>query len=139
MPYATISDLVSRFGEDELVQLTDRSTPPSRTIDAVVAVAALHSAAAEADTYLAVRYGTPVSPVPAMLTDAVCALARERLCVSGVPELVKEAAARARSWMKDLAQGRAAIEATGPSTASGDAVYVAGLPPLFSAAGTTDF
>ena len=44
MTYATYDDLVTRFGEMKLTQLTDRSIPPARYPDKAVIGAALTDA-----------------------------------------------------------------------------------------------
>lgn len=133
MAYATLDDLVGRYGEAIVEQLTDRTIPPSRAIDPAVAQSALDGASAEADSYVGVRWATPLTQTPDALREAVTALACERLHTAGIPEDVAEAAKRARAWLRDLAAGRAVIDAAGPAI-GGDAVFVAGLPALFSAA-----
>lgn len=108
MARATVADLVARYGETELIQLTDRTQPPSRTVDDAVAARALTDASAEVDSYLAQRWpsGTFTSPA---LVEAECVLARHRL--HRIPtDAVQAEAERVRAWLRDLAAGKAALE-----------------------------
>jgi phage gp36-like protein len=77
MAYATLSDLVSRFGEEQLVQLTDRNG--SGVIDQSIVDQAINDASALIDGYLSGRYPVPLSPVPAILVGYACDLARYNL------------------------------------------------------------
>ncbi|MEG2140826.1 MAG: DUF1320 domain-containing protein, partial [Bilophila sp.] len=65
MTYATCDDLVTRFGEMKLTQLTDRAVPPARCPDKIVMGTALADATETIDGYAATRYRTPLCPVPA--------------------------------------------------------------------------
>lgn len=56
MTYASYDDLVTRFGETRLAQLTDRATPPARRPDRAVIEAALVDASEAVDGYAAARY-----------------------------------------------------------------------------------
>lgn len=77
MAYATLTDMVSRFGEEQMVQLTDRSG--SGVIDATVMDRAIGDACAVVDGYLAGRYPVPLVPAPAILVGYACDLARYNL------------------------------------------------------------
>lgn len=117
MPYATVADLVTRYGEAEVIDLTDRADPPAGAVDATVADGAIVDAAGEADAYLGVRYALPVSPVPAHLLTAVCDIARYRLHGNRVTEEVRARYEDAVRWLRDVSQGRAALP--GATVASG--------------------
>jgi len=79
MSYATQSDMVERFGELDLIQLTDRADPPAGVIDAGVVQTALDDASSEIDGYLSGRYTLPLSPVPTVLVGFCCDIARYKL------------------------------------------------------------
>lgn len=121
MTYAVQSDLVTAFGSDELVQLTDRADPPTGTIDATIVARALEAADGEIDSYLAGRYSLPLASVPAILRDCAADIARYRLHDRGVPDRVKDAYKDRISWLRDVAAGRAnlglAQESLTPSSA----------------------
>lgn len=78
MSYATQADLVERFSEAEIAQLTDRSHE-AETIDAGVVQRALEDAAAEIDGRLQPRYRLPLASVPRLLKNIACDIARYRL------------------------------------------------------------
>ncbi len=82
MSYAVKADMVSRFGEGEVIALTDRVN--LGVIDDVVLADALAEAAAEIDPYLAPRHKLPLASVPKIVTGFACDIARYRLCGSGV-------------------------------------------------------
>lgn len=82
MTYATQTDMTARFGEPEVIALTDRAN--LGTIDATVLTGALAEAAAEIDPYLAPRHKLPLASVPKIVTGFACDIARYRLCGSGV-------------------------------------------------------
>lgn len=109
MAYATTADLVTRFGEAELIDLTDRASPPANVVDAGVAAGAIADAVGEIDAYLGVRYALPVSPVPAHLVAMTCDIARYRLHGSRVTDEVRARYEDAVRWLKDVAQGRALL------------------------------
>lgn len=78
MPYATQDDLISRFGEVEIEQLTDR-TGAAGAIDAAVVAAKLADADGEIDGYLQGRYTLPLAVVPISLKRIACDIARYHL------------------------------------------------------------
>jgi phage gp36-like protein len=75
--FATSSDMVARFGQREVIALTDRDL--NGAIDDAVLQRALQDADAEISGYLAGRYAFPISPVPALLVGYACDIARYRL------------------------------------------------------------
>jgi phage gp36-like protein len=75
MSYASQADLVARYGEDLLIDCTDRATPPAGTIDAAVVTRALEDADAMIDGYLKARYALPLPATPPLLRDLAQAIA----------------------------------------------------------------
>ena len=78
MTYATQPDLVTRFSERELIQLTDRDNVLN-AIDAAVLAGALLDADSEIDAYLQPRYTLPLASVPRVLVNIACDITRYRL------------------------------------------------------------
>jgi phage gp36-like protein len=109
LAYASQQDLVTRYGERELVQLTDRAEPPAGAIDDAVVARALDDATGEIDSYLAARYGSVLGTAAPVLRDACEILARERLFDDRVTDAVKRDADRVRKWLHDVAAGIALI------------------------------
>jgi len=77
MIYATQADMVSVFGEREVIMLTDRSLVGM--IDSTVLADALSLASDEINAYLDSRYALPLPNVPRLLTRICCDVARYRL------------------------------------------------------------
>ncbi|MCK9468202.1 MAG: DUF1320 family protein [Porticoccaceae bacterium] len=77
MAYNTKQNMIDRYGEDELIQLTDRVA--AGVIDDAVLNQAIADAAAEIDGYLGGRYRLPLSSTPPILTVYACDIARFRL------------------------------------------------------------
>ncbi|MBO9419157.1 DUF1320 domain-containing protein [Labrenzia sp. R4_2] len=136
MAYASLQDMIDRFGDDELVQLTDRSNRPASTIDAGVVAAHLSDAENLADSYLAKRYRLPLDPVPEILTRIVCDIARATLYGRTLEndDPVTKAKAEAMAWLKDVAKGLVQLEAEGlaPDQPGSGSVQVSGPDRVFS-------
>lgn len=103
MTYATLPEMVTRFGEPELVQRTDRVDGVA--IDTVVLGNALADADAEIDSYLAGRYTLPLASTPVVLVRLAADIARYRLYDDGVPETVRQRYEDAVSLLKRFASG----------------------------------
>ena len=113
LDYATVADMVNRFGEVELMQLTDRDN--TGAVNAAAVARALADAQACADGFLGLVYQLPIQGcakpltvpggvvdyvVPPVLTRMVCDLARYYL----MPDLDEKhgASLRYTAAMKDL-------------------------------------
>jgi phage gp36-like protein len=117
MPYATQQDLIDRFGEEELVQLTDKTNIPPSTIDAVPVDRALSDAAALIDSYLAKLYRLPLSAVPQILTKASADIARFFLYGKSAEETVTNAYKDAVTWLTSISKGLVTLDAEGVAPA----------------------
>jgi phage gp36-like protein len=67
MGYCTLDDLISDFGEDEIIRLSDRSRPPTKQIDPVVVEKAITDATNEINMYFEARNLLPLASVPPVL------------------------------------------------------------------------
>ena len=76
MTYVTKQGLIDRFGEQELVQLTDRTNIPVSTVDDTVVERAIADASAEIDGYLAKVLQLPLTVVPDVLGKKAADIAR---------------------------------------------------------------
>lgn len=119
--YAATADLVARFGESELIQLSDRLG--DGVMDAAVINQALADAGAVIDGHLAGLYTLPLAPVPAILVGYACDLARERLYKDAAPETVGRRADDARRFLVLAGQGKIALGAQPPLAALGGPAY----------------
>jgi len=105
MTYATKQDLIDRFGERELVELTDLTNTPPTTIDDVKVDRALSDTDAKINSYLAARYATPLNPAPASVVDLACAIARYKLWSDKASERVRDDYTDALKWLQLVAGG----------------------------------
>ena len=135
MTYATQTDLVERFGFDELAQRTNRVD--GLTIDTVVLGRALADADAEIDGYLATRYTLPLASTPAVLVRLAADLARYQLCGDKVPDSVRQRYVDAVVVLKRLATGDvqlAGIAAVPAAGGAGNAVAARAADRVFGPA-----
>jgi phage gp36-like protein len=140
MPYTDSAALTARYGERELIALTDKSVPPAGGINADTVARALADADAEIDSRLVIRYAVPVSPVPAILVDAACRITRYKLHEDRANQKVRQDYEDVIKWLADVAAGRADLPGVAPAT-SGDpaeganigAVAVRAPPAVFTA------
>lgn len=138
MAYCAQTDLVERYGEDELVQVTDRSSPPSGVIDATTVARACGDATATIDSYARGRYATPLAAANvAVVLPYACAIARWHLHEDGHPEHVEHGYKAAINWLKDLAAGRVGLpDTTAPTPPEDGSVFgvaVSAPTPVFTA------
>lgn len=87
--YVTQQELIDRFGEDELIQLTDRATPPAGVIDGQVLNSAIADASGLIEDYVGGRYQLPLAVVPRSLVRIAGDLARYFLYGDAAPEQVR--------------------------------------------------
>lgn len=116
MTYATQDDLVKRFGEAELLQLTD-PTGGLGAIDAARVAQALADADRLIDGYCGGRYAIPLAPVPDLVNRIAADLARYYLHTTQPPELVKDNYAAAVKQLDAIAAGRLTLQAGAVATA----------------------
>ena len=80
MTYASYDDLVTRFGETKLAQLTCQGGTLGKIPDKSVIEAVLADATETIDGYAAGRYLTPLSPVPAPVRRWCADMPRQCRC-----------------------------------------------------------
>ena len=101
--YCTSQDLIDRYGEEELIQLTDRTG--TGAIDQSVLDQAIADAAAEIDAHLAFRYELPLTEVPAALTRIACEITRYQLYDDAPLDAVKDRYDNALRFLRSVAKG----------------------------------
>jgi phage gp36-like protein len=142
MSYASIDDLIARFGEDELIQSTGtRLSNNARVLDEEKVTRALNDADALINTYLQKRYVIPVVPVPDLLIAIASNLARYYLRTrsenSGkISETVKDRFDEAMRQLCELRDGKILLTDV-PTNAneSGSRVLTNKGPQVFSGSG----
>lgn len=109
MTYATQQDLIDRYGEEELIQLTDRTDPPQGAIDATVVSRALEDADHEIDGYLAARYTLPLASTPQVLVRIACDIARYRLYDDRATEAVTQRYKDSVRFLEAVSRGQVTL------------------------------
>lgn len=113
--YATQADMLARFGEGELRELTDRAD--TGEVDGALVDEALLDAEGEIDSYIAGRYTLPLATTPRILTRYACDIARHRLTPAAIQrEEVRTAYDDAIRFLKDVSAGRASLGDVAPAT-----------------------
>ena len=102
--YASVADMLSRFGEQDLILLTDREGR-AESIDNNVLEQALNDASAEIDGYLAGRYPLPLAHVPTILNRLCCDIARYSLSTEHAPEPVEKRYQAALRFLTSVGKG----------------------------------
>jgi len=106
VPYTTQQDLVDRYGEEELIDLTDRAKPPIGAIDTAVLDAKIADADNLIDSYLARRYVLPVSETPLVLTRIAAAIVRYYLYTDAPTEQIRDDYNDAMKFLGQVASGK---------------------------------
>lgn len=122
MSYATVQNLIDRFGESEIRQRTDKDV--SGAVDQAVAQAALDKADAIIDNRLRRLYQVPLVDPPLQIRDIAEVLARWKLYDDRVPESIQKEAEMALSELDRMAAGKTVLDAPGAAAGS----TTAGLP-----------
>ena len=115
MSYISYTDLVMAFGEDEILQLTDRDR--DGVADPLVIEDAIAFADAHIDSYLREQYTVPLATLPANLKGMACDFARYRLYQDQPTELVQSRYYVGCFYLKDVARGLVNLD-TGSGSAS---------------------
>jgi phage gp36-like protein len=120
MTYAVQQNLIDRFGEQELVQLTDRDG--AGVIDAAVLTQGLADADGIINGYLASRYTVPLATVPAVIVSMASDIARYYLYDDAATEQVTKRYDDAIRFLSQVAKGELSlgVDDAGDAPASGD-------------------
>ena len=140
MAYATRADMASRFGDNELIMLTDRDR--LGLIDNVVLDQALLDASAEIDGWGASRYSLPLANVPRVLVGACCDIARYRLAGNDVNEssIILRRFEDAQKLLKAISRGEVSFGLPSTQTpVTRDDVHIVGGVRVFSRDTLSDY
>lgn len=165
--YATVLDLVGRYGPDELAQRTDRQLPRLVTgqmlqtaaeggdlsgldeqqqvaiaASLVVLEQALTDASVMVNGYVASRYPVPMASVPTVLIRLTCELARYHLYEDACPENIEKRYNAALKTLRDIADGKLSLGESNTSAevmSAGGAEMVNGGDRAFSRANARGF
>ena len=131
--YAAPADMLRRFGARELIALAnssgervDASTletvlaggdTASLDADEVAAARAIEQTISEAlvtaestiESYVSRRYALPLDPLPAMLEQVACDIARYEIATDRPTETISQRYDRRIAWLKSVAKGEVSI------------------------------
>ncbi len=132
--YCETQDLIDRFSERELIQLTDFDSVDE--IGQLVIDKAIADVDSKIDGFLRLRYNLPLLYVPQELIAAACDMTRYQLHREAAESAVTEHYKSAISYLKDLATGRAVLPA-GVNDITIPVIHtalpkVSASPPIFS-------
>ena len=101
MAYASEQDLIYRFGESEVIQITRGTT----TVNSSVLAEAQAQADAEIDGYLRGRYALPLAGTPEIINRCACDIARWILYSGVITEEVERRYKRSIELLEKIAKG----------------------------------
>lgn len=128
--YCTLEDLTTRYGEEEIRQLTDREADG----DIVTSITdrAIADAKATIDGYLASHYSLPLAAIPANLKRIACDITRFYLYENDVTDIVQIRFDQALRYLEQVARGTISLgpDTNGltPSIGDGAAQFVSDVP-----------
>lgn len=137
--YATLDDLIERYGREEIAGTSTDRNAPRGTLDTARVTRILADATSTMDSYLQRRYVVPVRPVPAVLTRVCCQLARFDLAngSSNVPsEQIRAGQQAAMAWLRDVVAGKATLDAVAVVDQSDDWSRYQSRPQFHSRGGS---
>jgi len=106
MTYCTQQDLIDRYGEPELIELTDEHG--TEEINATQIARAIADTDGLIDGYLASRYTLPLAEVPKVLNRIACALVRYDL-YDHPPKQIEKRRDQAIEFLRDAASGKISL------------------------------
>src|SRR5581483_5414709 len=121
MSYATQEELIDRYSERMLVQLTDRAQPATGEIDAAVVARALADTDATIDGYLKGRYRLPLAETPPLVTDLALQIAIYKLHRKSPDEKIRKDYDDALRTLRDIASGTVRLDVAGVEPAASGA------------------
>lgn len=137
--YCDQADLVKRFGETELVQLTDREF--TGVINTDIVMQAISDASAIIDGYIAGRVTLPFTSVPRVINTLCGDIARYRLHDESPSEQVVKGYDNAIKFFEHVAAGKVSLGLTveGDATASNNLSQMQSAGSVFSREKSKDF
>ena len=115
--YCTVQDLIDRYGETEIMEITDRDQ--TGAVDETVAGRAIDDASAEVDGYIGSRYDLPLASPPAVLTRITADIARYRLYDNMATEEVRKRYEDALRFLKSVGKAEISLGAAEPPASTG--------------------
>ncbi|RFB91768.1 hypothetical protein B5K08_15840 [Rhizobium leguminosarum bv. trifolii] len=105
--YATVSDMIARFGETQIIRLSRPEDRTAETVDETKVNTAIADVSAVIDGYIRGRYFVPIAAPPAEIIRAACILARYDLAQGEHTDPSEEMAKGRKdviSWLENIAK-----------------------------------
>jgi phage gp36-like protein len=156
MAYLTPLDLITRYGAEEIAQLADRGVPrrisaalmravaagddlsgwPQEDAEAasqalVIVVRAIDDGESEIDSYLSSRYAVPLKHPPGVILRFSGDIARYALYEDHAKDEVRKRYEQAIAFLRDVAAGKASIDAALEPPVSGGIVEMVTAGKVF--------
>lgn len=122
--YATVANMIERFGELEMIRLSKPDDRTAEEVDAAKIEVAIADGSALINDYLRKRYLVPVASPPDSVVRANCVLARYDLAQGEHTEPTEQmrlARKEVIGWLEGLASGAVTIDAPASGNMSGGA------------------
>ncbi len=137
--YCAKQDLINRFGEDELINLTDRND--MSVIDEVILAQAIADACAEMNGYIGSRYALPLATIPETLKPFSCDIARYKLYDEQATEHVTERYNSAIKFLLSVSKGHISlgVDSDGAKATSTDFAEIQSAGSVFGVKNSSGF
>ena len=132
MSYCTVQNLIDRYSENELIQLSDNDNLGQ--VNEVVIDQSIADASSLIDGYLGGRYALPITPVPLSLVRIASELTRYYLQKGVIQDDVEKRYQNTIKTLEKIASGTLSIgiTATGDKPASQNTVQMTSGGNVFS-------
>ncbi len=138
MAYATKQDMIDRFGEDEVIGITDRANPPTGIVNDEVLAKALENATAEVNSEAKL---TGTIRQTEQLANITCAIARYHLS-DPCSERVRTDYEDQINFLRRVADSKSLLigqDAAAPATSAPATIIISAPPRTFSHQTLKDF
>ncbi|SFZ85999.1 Mu-like prophage protein gp36 [Devosia enhydra] len=126
MAYCTLQQLIDRYGQGMLIQLSDRGDTAPEEPDSDLFARAIADAAALIDGYLFGRYQLPLAEVPALLADVALRVTIYFAHGSVAPEKIRKDYDDALKLLREISSGTVKLNVAGiePASSPGEGLLV---------------
>lgn len=124
MAYCTLQELIDRYSERMLVEISDRGDAASGTIDQALVDRAIADADALIDGYLKVRYALPLASVPRLVKDLSLRIAIYYAHAHVAAEKIRKDYEEALKALRDISVGLIRLDLDGAEPAASGASEV---------------
>lgn len=131
--YASKQNMLDQYGEEHLIELTDRADPPTGEIVDSILDAALADADVTINSFISKRYTAPVAGGSPALRRPAEQLAYYYLHRDNYPDTVRQGYEDAMDYLKQISRGEIVLDVAGVEPQSSPAqVLIEGAPRVFS-------